>query len=345
MTERPDGNIGAQQNSKFLENLQDLNKECYLQNLLFYIKSNIIRAPLEMLSVLYLAALGVIFTTLIFEEKLSSPQIVYMIFSPLAFSAIICILYSIGAAIFILKWAYKKQKEITEKFNNASLEIKLEEMYFAVDKSFSTIMFYLHFAGVFLYFVSSLFIAEYLPRIDTRFSNDSFRTYLIAFGFFSGITWNIYGYQSDKRLDWSKIFKRLKEINVSTNKKIYDKKLRVYLTSIIMQLSCCFFLSVFSIIFLIKVDPNLFSEIDNGDLASCSAFLTLLVSVISLYVRTSYNMFFSRKYKNSVIFPNWCDFFPEDTKERTYRYLHLIHYCPKTLRTDCSCVKQHHSPL
>ena len=338
--------------SKLIENFQLLDKECYFQNLLYYIKSNIIRAPLEMLSVLYLAALGVIFTTLVFRKSLESSQIVYMIFSPLAFSAVICISYSIIAAFIIFKWAYKAQLNITEKCGDEQpTETKLEEIYFSVDESFSEIMYWLHFGGILFYLAGSIFIAEYLPKMHIMFGNDSFRKYLILFGLFSGIAWNIYGYQSDKRLDWSKIFKRLETINISTNKNIHGQKLHFYLRSIIMQLSCCLALSIFAVICLIKINPNLFSEIKTGDLASCSAFLTLLVSVITLYVRTSYTMFFSRKYRDSVIFPNWRDFFPEkDKRKKTQRLRHLRHPYPNTPQAAppysrlhrCSCSRLEH---
>lgn len=61
--------------------IKTMNRECYYKNLWYYIKTNIIRAPLEALLALYITEAILIFTNNFNDKSLFQPSsVVYMIF-------------------------------------------------------------------------------------------------------------------------------------------------------------------------------------------------------------------------------------------------------------------------
>ena len=81
-------------------------------------------------------------------------------------------------------------------------------------------------------------------------------------------------------------------------------KLKSYLTAVLWQIIVGIFITGFACYIALAIRDNLLTAEQNmSDLISYSAFIGLFISVISLYARQMYFLFFTRKHKQSEVFP------------------------------------------
>lgn len=301
-TKNRDRIIKKQENGIFYKWSNDVFKSCTIKNIWFYMKTNIIRAPLEASISLYLAEAWLLFTKdfSINQETMLISDLVYIVFFPLAFSAAVCLVYSLIASIAVMSWVEKIKKDNLKNKD-------IIEQYFEIDSSFSKRMGLIHILGTLCYFIISLIVA--ISIMNTFSISYKVVLSLTIMGFFSGLMWNIYGYLSDRRIDWSKIFDFWDEKPMLSNKNIYIWKLRYYKASIISQIINCTLIIGFVIYLLLNLEINFeLSEYTLPGFLSCFVIFTLFISVASLYTKQTYKMFFTREYEEAEIFPLLSDF-------------------------------------
>lgn len=177
--------------------------------------------------------------------------------------------------------------------------------YNRVHSSFSKLMISLHFLGAVCY----IFIAQVVSvKFVENTNNESSMRLILFTGFLFGIIYNIYGYFSDMRLDWSKVFKQLSTVNISKEPYVFNTKLNYFIYSVILQgivavvVLCC------SIYIIYNFNYKLLEDETIDGVIAYSTFATLYCSIIVLYFKQMYNLFFSSKYRESIIFPKFEDF-------------------------------------
>lgn len=293
-----------------------LKTYCNIDNLWFYIKTNIIRAPLEAAVSLYLAEILIILTDIFTVEVLTIGKIILIILIPIFIGTILCLFY--------LSWVSKKILHcilgIIVKYENE--DFTDIELYQYIDNTFLKGIFYSHIWGVLHYLAISLLFAcliAYTNLISYDYIDSDkkllFIFVIVSFGTVFGALWNFYGYCSDSRIDWSKIFIPLTNFQISKNKEIRNKKYKAYKISIAMQIS----IMILVMTILIFVAFNLNGDIINvseeeGDLLttliSYSSVAALFLVVLKIYAVQTYNLFYrmeSNRKGGDIIFPNIFD--------------------------------------
>lgn len=286
---------------------------CQFENLWYYVKTNIVRAPLEALLTLYLAEAWMIFTERFTHKMADASQTVYMIFFPLAVATAVCFVYSLGASLAVGIWAYFVQKNYRTNAPPLAKE-QLEDLYLKIDGSFAFVMRVIHIVGALCYGCLAYFIAinfKYNIYANIPDMNNKFTLYIFVFGLVAGALWNFYGYHSDRRIDWSKVFIFLKDTSISTSECIRELKLHYFKYALLLHLVCCTAIISFTIYLMIDFRFSLFENMKSLDeLLSYSAFITLFISVASLYGKQMYYIFYTRRYKQSEIFPRLVELSP-----------------------------------
>ena len=299
-----------------------LLKNTKIDNLWYYICTNIVRAPLEALLSLYLAEAWMIFTPFFTTQSraVTAKETIYMIFFPLAIASAVCLVYSLGACLTVGIWAYFMQKNhLSNIENNDSNHVEKIVSYFYIDRIFGFVMGVVHVIGALCYGGISFWVAFNFSNTifmnDLAFNHTKFILGVSIFGLALGTLWNIYGYHSDRRIDWSKIFFNFSSIKISQTDCIRLHKLKYYRNSLLYQVICCMAIIGFVIYILLDFRLSLFNNMTVlSDILSYSAFLTLLITVITLYARQMIDMFYSRKYIRSVIFPSLLELSPSNNQ-------------------------------
>lgn len=87
----------------FRDSLIIINQKCDVNNVLYYIKTNMIRAPLEVAITLFLMESMIIFTKFFINDLLMAQEMILIIFQPLLAGALICFFYLIGITYYTIK--------------------------------------------------------------------------------------------------------------------------------------------------------------------------------------------------------------------------------------------------
>lgn len=90
---KEDKGVENKKAKSLLKKYDDLKTYCNVGNLWFYIKTNIIRAPLEAAVSLYLVEILIILTDIFTDDVLDVGKIIFIILIPILLSTIICVSY------------------------------------------------------------------------------------------------------------------------------------------------------------------------------------------------------------------------------------------------------------
>jgi len=190
-----------------------------------------------------------------------------------------------------------------------------EEQYKEIDERFDRVFKMTHCFGFACYVIMSIVIAIRLFSFwkDKGFQNTII---LILFGAVFGILWNVYGYFSDLRIDWSKIFDKLNDFKIAEHEEICSEKYKYYKRSLVSQLVIIAVIILTACIIALNVNGNIFDNTSNNtsnaiELLSYSSIVGLFITVVSVYLKQTSSLFFKlkRKDKNDEtdIFPNIYD--------------------------------------
>jgi len=280
------------------DKIATINEHCNISKLIYYVKTNIIRAPLEMAVTLYLAEALIILTDIFPVNPISVQDVIYIIFFPIVLSIVTCFIYSFVIALCV----YLATCYVTKYIVVLTLGSP-ERQYKEINGIFRRVFFGMHFLGFSCYSVISIVVTK---QLSSFWGNTVCENWpLILFGIVFGFLWNLYGCVSDCRIDWSKIFIHLEKCRITD----YRKKYWAYMGSIVLQLLIIMcIVSVASFIGL-RINP----ELEVLDIISYSSIVSLFVAVVAIYLKQTLKLFFKLKRgkedKDSDIFPNIYDFY------------------------------------
>lgn len=188
------------------------------------------------------------------------------------------------------------------------------DFYKYIDETFLKVMFNLHIKGILSYFAISLLFAcaiAYTNIIAYNYIGTgnklSFIIIIISLGTIFGVLWNLYGYYSDSRIDWSKIFISLKNFKISKNDDIRTIKYKAYKISFAIQILIVFL--VLGILTFIAYNLNVDIIVLTTLIPYSSVAASFLV-VLKIYAGQTYKLFYrmkSNRKNDDVIFPNIFD--------------------------------------
>lgn len=282
----------------------NIHENCYVNNLQFYHKSNLIRAPLEALITIYLAEVAMMFSKWFVDKvKLTSPQIALMIFIPLLFALVVCLLYSGGVILLVNRKIYK----LTEEFDNGTprrTNISISQLYIEINEDVKKTFRLIHVIGGACYLIVGIITsALFSNRIFTGFS--LWNTIILSvYALLMGVIWNIYGYYSDNRIDWSKIYKGL-IIDIAYNSEIKQEKYKSYRRSVYGQTIVVAIITLILILVFARFDYSAIPQNNPFEtLLAYSVFGAWFITILKIYGTQMFNIFFVHKEKGSEIFPS-----------------------------------------
>ena len=246
--------------------VKQLFENINFNNFKFLLKTNIIRAPLEVLVGAYLLGLY-------FGDKSFTTIII-----PSIISLIVCFVYTIILSLVIswITWWNSAKIVITEK--------PIGFQYDVLDKRFAKCFLIIHMFGWAFYTGLSYFYA-------IVFHTKMFSVVII--GSLYGVLVNVYGYFSDRRINWSHIFKKFSDFNIGNNEGIKRNKRKSYLLAIAFQSVILLVISGWLIIILLSFQQSgSFRGLDADPVFSFSGILTLFIPIFILYIRETYVLFF-----------------------------------------------------
>lgn len=289
-------------------------EECNAERFRFYKLTNAFRAPTEALVTLYLMILYILFKDVFLYKNPSAETLIVALFMPFVVAAFVCVVYTLAVTILVNRWSTKMVSMLVEDKKG---DVPAVESYKKVDYSFFEKMLLIHIGGIIAYGVVSYVVGTFYSFVfaDYLMNNVSMRRYLVIWGLFFGIVWNVSGFFSDMRIDWSKIFFILKGSSVNVEE-IGVAKHKYYQLAKYSQLMVCMVV----LVLILRIASNPRDEsiyIFVGENASGSipyilptiTFLTFFASTITLYIKYTYRIYYSRYYsENSTIFPLPKDF-------------------------------------
>lgn len=296
---------------KWLNNLaKNISTKCYVRNVRFYILANMFRATLEMLIVLYLVIAWIILTGTFFCGMIERYHAVDIIRIFVMGSTVACIVYIIIYSIAFLRWCHgviKYDNSFGDKWRGK--DNKLHQYYMLIDESFRKRMIKIHAVGVIFYALVAFVIANILCK---KFNWAPQTVWLITgYGFVCGVMWNLYGYYTDMRLDWSKIFVFMNGVSISNDKKLHDKKFEYLKRSAIIQFITRMLITGFLLYVAFFIRREFFSRKGIEDLLFYLTWMSVFAAIIMLYIKQMHKMLYSRKYypEESKTFLLFGDFF------------------------------------
>lgn len=181
-----------------------------------------------------------------------------------------------------------------------------------IDDCFIRFFKCIHIVGASLYTLPAIGQALYFSFLITSNNLQSWEKLVFvisAVGISGGILWNILGFYSDCRLDWSKIYVDLKEFNIKSNKDLLNRKYHNFMWHALLNII------VFTLAILIAVgivlnlhgsiihpqDPN---DINLGSISSYTFFIFLFISVITAYAKQMFMLYFVNKDQRIGVFFN-----------------------------------------
>lgn len=221
-------------------------------------------------------------------------QILVMVFAPLIFSILLCTIYSLLIIIYITKKLHKHIFE-TIKLNN-NTNNKYEE----IDKNFKKYFFNIHRAGTICYLLSSLLIIIfYLLTFSNDWKNNlPIILSIIAVGLLSGLFWNILGYYSDQTINWRKIYLKIGPAPA----KLKSIKFKYYMKYRILNTLLLLLYILLTLIALLKIPQNIQILKISGGLESLYLLLTIFITIITVYMKQIYQLYYDEKNSNTTFF-------------------------------------------
>lgn len=283
-----------------IEKKKSFYKNFFVNNLRYYHKSNLVRAPLEALITIYLAELALMLSKWFVNRlSLNASQIILMVFIPLLFALIVCLVYSGVVILLINRELYK----LINIIDISDIDANMNTIYFQIEDKVKSIFQKIHAAGATCYLAVGILV--YLSLSNKIFCEYNLNNMIIIslYCFFMGIVWNVYGYYSDRRIDWSKIFKNL-NINISQNADIQKIKYKYYERSVKWQLISIFTICFSLVLIFVRFDYDLIPEGSLDILITYSAFAAWFIAILKLYFTQMFGIFFTHEKKGSEIFPS-----------------------------------------
>lgn len=282
-----------------IEKRIEIHQKCYINNVWFYHKTNLVRAPLEALITIYLLEFAMMFSDwFVGRQELSAPKILLMVFIPLILASVVCLVYSGGVILYV-------NRNITRliKMFEGAKKRNMVEIYTKIEKEASNFFFVVHLTGTLCYLGSSTIL--YFVIKASIFGGGNLNNFIIIvmYGFLMGLAWNVYGYYSDKRIDWSKIYKDM-NLNISDEVKIKSEKYKSYNRSVRLQITLLAIITLILVLIFKRFDYSIIPQDQSFNiLVTYSAFGAWFIAILKIYCTQMFNMFFRRKYKESEIFP------------------------------------------
>lgn len=287
--------------------LKALNKNCYLNNIFYYHKTNLIRAPLEVAITLYVVEFYILFTNIFIKDSNNSleiSQLLIMIFAPIIFAILLCAIYSFLIIIYITKRLYKHIYETIKSKNTT------HDKYEEIDKVFKEYFLKIHGFGTFCYIMSSIIIifVNLLALGENPKNNIPLISIIFIVGLVSGLLWNILGYYSDQTINWNKIY-----INIGpTPHKLKHIKFKYYIKYRILNSVILISYILLTLIALLRIPQNVQILELNGGLESLYLLITIFFTIITVYMKQIYQLYYNEKNSNSSFFK--LDFFILESK-------------------------------
>lgn len=275
--------------------LKRLNEDCYINNIFYYHKTNLIRAPLEAAITLYVSEFYILFTNIFnnttsssLAQSINTKQMIIIILIPLIYALFLCTFYS----VYLIK-------KINKYFiNNESLE---NLKYEIIDNVFAKCAFKIHIVGTFSYLLSAFLLTYcyYIVCNDVLIINSHFFVKLIAivtFGLISGFLWNIMGYCSDRSIDWSRVYKKH---HLVLQKTLKFQKFKYYYAHRVINIIILLLYILLSMIAFLFIDEN---TINSNNWEFMYLLITIFITLITLYSKQMYSLYFNENKKKNTIF-------------------------------------------
>lgn len=283
-----------------IEKKKSFYNNFFVNNLWYYHKSNLVRAPLEALITIYLAELALMLSKWFVNRlSLNASQIIFMVFIPLLIALIVCLVYS-GAVILLIN---KELNKLINIIDISDIDANMITIYLQIEDKVKLIFRKVHVTGAACYLVVGILAC--LSLSDKIFCEYNLNNMIIIslYCFYMGIVWNIYGYYSDRRIDWSKIFKNL-NINISENADIQNIKYKYYKRSVKWQIISIFTICFSLVLIVIRFDYDLIPKGSFDILITYSAFAAWFIAILKLYFTRMFRIFFTHEKNESEIFPS-----------------------------------------
>jgi len=300
-----DKEMKTNEKATLLSNIDMLRANSKYEYILFYIKSNALRGPLEIAITIYILLIMLIFTTQHSKCPLPSDIAVRMIFIPLALSAMASFIYTcIVSYIF-----HNRAFEVVNRNKGSKV------CYESIDDEFASFFKTLHIVAALIYMVFAALIAVILVFVihGDYFTNNAVSIITMTFvGGLFGALWNIYGFHSDQRIDWAKIFPQIIETSILNNEMIRMRKYRAYRKSIMWQIIIAAVVLIAFFYIAVSLKPVLFDNRGDNqildELIVFSSIPALFIAVLTIYFKQTYRIYYKMKRDSnddpSEIFPN-----------------------------------------
>lgn len=289
---------------KLHQKLKDLNNNCYVNNIFYYNKTNLIRAPLEATLILYVAELYIIFTNYFICRSLETNEILTLIFFPLIFSVVLCSIYSFLVMKYIINRIHKHIFDIVK----TNFDESPQEKYNKLNKIFKKHFIWIHTWGTICYsIVTGITVLCFLAKFNGSFAKDYIKSTVILtiFSLLSGFLWNLMGYWSDNTIEWGNIYKNITSMPSNQAKDKFKSYIYHRILNIIILLS----IILFVLCALINI-RNEFSK--DVDLNIYYLFITIFITIVIFYAKQMYRLFFNEKDCEKTVFLNLMSFMPHE---------------------------------
>lgn len=249
-------------NRRIFDWISKIKKYCELRSLLYYVEVHLIQAPLEALLTVFLFYKFIIFLASTGGQKIPNYVPNHLIKMLIVLPAGICTLF----LIFINTLFLFKVNSFIEKYI-LGLETPLRPiaLYRMAEKHFRKVSWIIHVTGIICYYCVSVIsvnnFGDYFDKYDITFPI-KYRTILIIVGTFSGLIWNMRGFVGDRRIDWRKIFLKLKHIKLEeVHYKLTTygnmRSLKFKYTALHIALNIKILLLISSLYILLSIFPSL----------------------------------------------------------------------------------------
>lgn len=196
----------------FIKLIEEINNHCNILNIIFYLKSIIIRAPLEALITVYLAEALVLLTPIVSDQGFNGELVIFMIVFAIVVAALACMVFAVIMVVVVLLWARYSVGKL--------LQGPADVAYLVINQSFMRVVRWTHIGGALCYVIAANIIAwSSQVKLQEMLKDDVNNRMLIVvglYGLIAGIAWHLCGYVGDMRIHWKHIFNIL-EISDQTN--------------------------------------------------------------------------------------------------------------------------------
>lgn len=292
----------------WFEKVSLISKRCIMKEFIHYHKGNVFQAPLEALLTFYLAEMIVFVSNLFVVTPLTSAQMLQVIFVPLIFSALVCIVYSIAMILKISTRLFDCLQEID----------KLEgiiEKYNAVDERFKDLFFRIHRLGAICYFLVSLFVSYFylfVMNIDLKVTPITLVVSITLFGSFFGVVWNYAGFNGDRRVEWSQLLLEFSGIDAIQRTPIIKKKYKYFERQAKTHIMMIILILLITGFCVLNLNEYFYAEFDiflNKVRAEIEVevyylFASLYVMAMYFYIKFLASHFYNRYENGSKIYVN-----------------------------------------